>query len=189
MVISIYSMTKQVHFKIGGTWTEIKNVWIKENGVWTEKAVPHVNDGGTWKPVMSYFPYATGGNSIYNITVGSDTYRVHEFTSNGSFSVSSGGIMEYLVVAGGGGGGGGRGGGGGAGGDGGTAVCGRRTRAAGDPGNANLSVWLGAQQGWCSPIAGCSQAVLHGRNESLNRLHHRDVQNVSGIHCTIYYCS
>jgi hypothetical protein len=116
MVISIYSMTKQVHFKIGGTWTEIKNVWIKENGVWTEKAVPHVNDGGTWKPVMSYFPYATGGNLIYNITVGSDTYRVHEFISNGSFSVSSGGIMEYLVVAGGGGGGGGRGGGGGAGG-------------------------------------------------------------------------
>jgi len=100
-----------------------------------------------------------------------------------SASSSPAACVHHAAAAGGGGGGGG------AGGDGGTAVCGRRTRAAGDPGNANLSVWLGAQQGWCSPIAGCSQAVLHGRNESLNRLHHRDVQNVSGIHCTIYYCS
>lgn len=59
---------------------------------------------------------ATGGTvSTYG------RYRVHEFTSSGTFTVTSGrGLIEYVVVAGGGGGGGGAafgaGGGGGAGG-------------------------------------------------------------------------
>ncbi|MBT7066053.1 MAG: hypothetical protein HN919_07105, partial [Verrucomicrobia bacterium] len=55
---------------------------------------------------------ATGGNSTYN--VGGD--RVHEFTSDGTFSVTTGGDIEVLVVAGGGGSGNNGGGGGGAGG-------------------------------------------------------------------------
>jgi hypothetical protein len=55
---------------------------------------------------------ATGG-TVSNIS----GYRVHTFTSSGSFQVTSGsGDIEYLVVAGGGGGGSLRGGGGGAGG-------------------------------------------------------------------------
>ena len=36
---------------------------------------------------------------------GSVTYRSHQFTSNGTFEVTSGGSVDVLVVAGGGGGG------------------------------------------------------------------------------------
>jgi len=54
---------------------------------------------------------ATGGT----ITT-EDGYTIHTFTTGGSFTVVSGGEVEYLVVAGGGGGGADRGGGGGAGG-------------------------------------------------------------------------
>lgn len=54
---------------------------------------------------------ATGGTIT---TV--DGYTIHTFTTGGSFTVVSGGEVEYLVVAGGGGGGADRGGGGGAGG-------------------------------------------------------------------------
>jgi len=55
---------------------------------------------------------ATGGSVSY-----SGNYIVHTFTSSGTFTASSGGTVEYLVVAGGGcGGGGWQGGGGGGGG-------------------------------------------------------------------------
>ena len=55
---------------------------------------------------------AQGGNS----TVDLGGYRIHIYTSSGSFTVNTGGAVEYLVVAGGGGGGCRFGGGGGAGG-------------------------------------------------------------------------
>jgi autotransporter-associated beta strand protein len=58
---------------------------------------------------------ATGG-TVTDIAVGGINYRVHTFTSSGSFDVTGGGSVEYLVVGGGGGGGGRIGGGGGAGG-------------------------------------------------------------------------
>jgi hypothetical protein len=54
---------------------------------------------------------ATGGT-----TTESGAYRIHTFTTSGTFTVISGGEVEYLVVAGGGSGGGNVGGGGGAGG-------------------------------------------------------------------------
>ena len=58
---------------------------------------------------------ATGG-TVTEITEGGVDYKVHTFTSSGTFEVVSGiADVEYLVVAG-GGGGGGWGGGGGAGG-------------------------------------------------------------------------
>jgi len=62
-------------------------------------------------------PEATGG-TVTTITDGGIRYRVHTFTTPGThdFVVTSGGEVEYLIVAGGGGGGYGRGGGGGAGG-------------------------------------------------------------------------
>jgi len=53
------------------------------------------------------FIEATGG-TVTDITDGGVDYRVHTFTSSGTFEVTSGGEVEYLVVA---GGGGGRGGG------------------------------------------------------------------------------
>ena len=64
------------------------------------------------------FMGATGGTT-QDVTVGAQTYRVHTFTSSGTFTVStvgSFGTVEYLVVGGGGGGGTNPGGGGGAGG-------------------------------------------------------------------------
>jgi len=54
---------------------------------------------------------ATGGTITYD-----GDYTIHTFTSNGTFTVTSAGDVEYLVVAGGGGGGYNVGGGGGAGG-------------------------------------------------------------------------
>ena len=54
---------------------------------------------------------ATGG-----IITTSGSYKIHTFTSSGTFNVSTAGEIEYLVVGGGGGGGGNVGGGGGAGG-------------------------------------------------------------------------
>jgi len=62
---------------------------------------------------------ATGG-TVTDITDGGVIYRTHTFTSSGTFGVTRGGQIEYLVVAGGGGsgssGGSNRGGAGGAGG-------------------------------------------------------------------------
>jgi autotransporter-associated beta strand protein len=86
------------------------------------------------------FVSATGGA----ITTSGD-YIIHTFTSNGTFSVSSGGTVEYLIVGGGGGGlgsddGGEGGGGGGAGG----VVYGSGTRT---PGSYTVSVGAGGAGG------------------------------------------
>jgi hypothetical protein len=67
-----------------------------------------VHNGSAWLTI--------GGVSATGGTVSrADGYTIHTFTSSGTFTVNSGGDMEYLVVAGGGGGGydGGGGGGGG----------------------------------------------------------------------------
>ena len=71
------------------------------------------SDSESEAPVV--FASATGGTTS-DITVGSDNYRVHKFTGNGTFDITVGGEMEMLVVGGGGGGGAYRAGGGGAGG-------------------------------------------------------------------------
>jgi hypothetical protein len=76
--------------------------------------------GSLWSPPTSGpggSIVATGGTET-TIDIGGTNYKIHTFTSNGSFdvtSIGSTGNIEYLVVAGGGGGGGHRGGGGGAG--------------------------------------------------------------------------
>lgn len=57
-------------------------------------------------------PVVATGGSVTDI----DGYRIHTFTGNGTFSVTSGGNVDVLIVAGGGGGGGYNGAGGGAGG-------------------------------------------------------------------------
>ncbi|MEI7901928.1 MAG: Ig-like domain-containing protein, partial [bacterium] len=58
---------------------------------------------------------ATGG-TVTTYSSGGNLYSVHTFTGSGTFTVQTGGSVQYLVVGGGGGGGGGTGGGGGAGG-------------------------------------------------------------------------
>jgi hypothetical protein len=99
----------------------------------TPTSFGETGDYGEWKPIeVSGLTYgtngfylsfagggimsATGGNSIAT----DGDYKVHSFTSNGTFTPTITGFnqsdVEYLVIAGGGGGGGGHGGGGGAGG-------------------------------------------------------------------------
>ena len=53
------------------------------------------------------YPYATGGDYVYLYEEGNKTYRVHEFLSTGTstLTVEVGGEMEILVVGGGGSGG------------------------------------------------------------------------------------
>jgi hypothetical protein len=59
----------------------------------------------TWFPVGVISPIATGGATT-NITQSGINYRVHTFTSVGTstFTVTRGGLVEYLIVGGGGGG-------------------------------------------------------------------------------------
>ncbi len=59
----------------------------------------------------TFVPITATGGTVSNVTIGSNTFRVHEFTTIGSdtFTVTdpgSRGEIEYLVVGGGGGGGG-----------------------------------------------------------------------------------
>jgi len=76
----------------------------------SESAGIEFYNGTVWKGIGSVS--ATGGNMTT-----SGSYQIHTFTSgSGSFTVTSGGLMDYLIVGGGGGGGGRSGGGGGAGG-------------------------------------------------------------------------
>jgi hypothetical protein len=58
---------------------------------------------------------ATGG-TVTSYSAGGNVYEVRTFTESGTFTVTGGGSVNYLVVGGGGGGGGSTGGGGGAGG-------------------------------------------------------------------------
>jgi hypothetical protein len=70
---------------------------------------------GVWVAISNVF--VAEGGTITSVTEGGTTYKIHTFTSSGTFTVLSGSAtVDYLVVAGGGGGGGDRGGGGGAGG-------------------------------------------------------------------------
>jgi len=59
----------------------------------------------SWFPAGVIFPIATGGTTT-NITQNGKGYRVHTFSSVGtaSFTVTRGGLAEYLIVGGGGGG-------------------------------------------------------------------------------------
>ena len=72
--------------------------------------VVKVYNGSAWEQLSNKFS-ATGGT----ITT-SGAYKIHTFTSSGTFTAEAPGTVDYLVVAGGGGGGSQNGGGGGAGG-------------------------------------------------------------------------
>lgn len=60
-------------------------------------------DGADWVPVRPR-PVATGGTES-DITVNGEDYRLHEFTSNGTFTVTREGWVDFLVLSGGGSGG------------------------------------------------------------------------------------
>ena len=78
----------------------------------TDDTAFYFYDGSAWKLIKQSFE-ATGGNSVTE----SGGYKIHTFTSSGTFSVVKGQTeVEYVVVGGGGAGGADDGGGGGAGG-------------------------------------------------------------------------
>ena len=94
--------------------TKSTNVFAFVSNTVTGTLTPSESVGGGGDIVS-----ATGGTITTFSNVSGD-YKVHTFTSSGTFTVTAGGEVEYLIVAGGGGGGtsggGGGGGGGGAGG-------------------------------------------------------------------------
>ena len=69
-----------------------------------------VYNGSAWQSIGGVS--AIGGTVTGTVTA-SGAYKIHTFTSSGTFTVLSGGEVDYLVVAGGGGGGSGGGGAGG----------------------------------------------------------------------------
>ena len=73
-----------------------------------------VYSGVGWDTMSNKFSASGGTETTY--TSGGTQYKVHTFTSSGTFTADAGGTVDYLVIAGGGSGGGQHGGGGGAGG-------------------------------------------------------------------------
>lgn len=83
----------------------------------TDTSILEKYNGQSWGPIIDRVQASASG-SVYtmeNVDAGVP-YTTHVFTDSGTFSVSQGGEVEYLIVAGGGGGGGIIAGGGGAGG-------------------------------------------------------------------------
>jgi len=95
---TIISLTEPASPVAGDTWMD------------TTAGIMKVYSGTIWHQMSNRFT-ATGGT----ITE-SGGYRIHTFTSSGTFTALATGNVDVLVVAGGGGGGGNHGGGGGAGG-------------------------------------------------------------------------
>ena len=80
--------------------------------VYNSQAGLQMYDGSGWVTVKSNFEASGGSES----TTSRSGYKVHTFTSPGTFSITAGSKnVEYLIIGGGGGGGSDRGGGGGAG--------------------------------------------------------------------------
>ena len=61
--------------------------------------------GDRWIATSSFPGVVASGGTVTDITQGGRLFRVHTFTSDGTFDVARGGEVEYLVVAGGGSGG------------------------------------------------------------------------------------
>src|SRR5690625_180766 len=113
----------------------------------------------------------TGGDDIYEITVGGNQYRVHEFHSSGQLTIAGEGMFEWLAVAGGGGGGYARGGGGGGGGvleRSGSLSAGTYMVVVGEGGEASTDPAVDAKKGGDTSFAG-ETAVGGGFGGTSNR--------------------
>ena len=85
----------------------------------TDKLETYAGAASTWVAAGNDGALGTGGNAVFDVSDEGSTYRVHAFTSNGTFTCTRAGEVEYLIIAGGGAGSGNYyddGGGGGAGG-------------------------------------------------------------------------
>jgi len=89
-----------LYVNIGGVWKPVSSIHANVGGVWKNASGVYQNVGGTWKSTK-VTPEASGGT----VTTDGD-YKIHTFTSSGSFVVSTPGILsDVLIVAGGGSGG------------------------------------------------------------------------------------
>ena len=146
--------------------------------------------GTGWDQLSNKFS-ATGG-TVTTYSSGGINYKVHTFTSSGTFIVQSSGTVEYLVIAGGGSGGGQHGGGGGAGGyrtapnfpvtatsytitvgGGGAAISGAANPNTGANGSNSVfstitSIGGGAGQGWSQGVGTAGFTGGSGGGASLN---------------------
>ena len=77
----------------------------------SNKGVVEIYDGVGWKNSRGGIVEATSSGNVHTCIV-DDIYKTHIFTGNGTFSVTQGGMVEYLLVGAGGGGGMDMGGGG-----------------------------------------------------------------------------
>ena len=107
---------------IGGLADARETTLLSAKGVWTLAEQRNAKLANLW-PVVLTGVAATGG-TVTDITDGGVSYRVHTFTSSGSFVVTAGGSVQYLVIGAGGGSGGEYSGAGGAGGAGHTPLSG-----------------------------------------------------------------
>lgn len=57
-----------------------------------------------WRLLTSLLKAATGGDTVYEETIGADTWRIHIFNEDGQFQVNESIDVEYLIIGGGGGG-------------------------------------------------------------------------------------
>jgi hypothetical protein len=80
----------------------------------SSKKLVEIYDGVGWKNTRGGIVEATSSGICHTCIV-DNIYKAHIFTGNGTFTVTQGGMIEYLIVGGGGGGGMDMGGGGGGG--------------------------------------------------------------------------
>ena len=131
----------------------------------TTKNLLQYYDGSEWKDVSEIKVSATGGNSVTT----SGTFKIHTFTSPGTFQVTAGETTnaKYLIVAGGGGGGGDNSGGGGAGGlhykEGVTLAPGSFPISIGSGGNGSPSTNQLASDGGNTVVGGTTVSYTHLR--------------------------
>lgn len=86
-----------------GMWREVSAVKINIGDAWKTVPKAYINIGDSWKEwwSKSYFVDASGGT----VTTDGD-YKIHTFTSSGTFVVTTGGDVSCLIVGGGSGSGG-----------------------------------------------------------------------------------
>lgn len=83
--------------KVNGSWKDIFAGYVKVDGSWKDVEKIFVKVDGGWKESYIRGLNATGGN-VEDKIIGGQTYRIHTFSSSGTFTVISGGDAEILMV-------------------------------------------------------------------------------------------